>query len=803
VQAPHRPRFGTLLREFRLAAGLTQEALAERATMSAEGISALERGANQAPQRETLGLLVNALHLTTEQRRAIETAAVRASRPRRPADRERRRHNLPRISVRLYGRDDEIESVKTLLSQSALVTLIGTGGVGKTSLALKISEELLNEFDDGVWFIDLARIRDPNLVPSALAAPFGIREAADRPLTETLVHDLHRQRALLLFDNCEHVADGASALIQAILAAGPSLCVLATSRQPLNLPGETTYRVASLDLEAAIAFFADFAARVTSSFELSDANRGAIARIVTQLDGIALAIELAAARLKVLSPEQLEERLSERFRVLTGGSSTAVPRQQTMRAAIDWSYDLLNKEERALFQQLGVFSGGFFVDAAPFVCSCEGLDEWRVVDLLASLVDQSLVVSEPRASAPRFCLLESMRAYALEKVEQNTLNSARSRHAQYYTTVAERAQALWKTVQSTVEWAGSLEVELENFRAALAWTFDSGADIELGARLLTSLQEFWIIQGLTVEALRYAQRALEHIDVLPVTLQAALWLTLARMQHEYHMAPSQMLEAAFRACELYDRLGEERPLAMALRERGNARLRLAQYAEAENDLQRSLAVYRELGDVRMVSRTLASLGFLRQIQGEYAEAREIMLEVLHLSMEIGDDRAVTALSLNICENDFALGDVEDAVTRARSTLLEDPLVRKSTHLRAGLESNLAAYLFALGREEEARATALQAIRDADYYYTAVPIQHLSAIIAPRDPRRAATLLGYVEKVLSETHFTRQRTEAYTMERLMNSLHAQLDDDEISRLGNTGHAMSEEQAIKIARRSKLR
>lgn len=801
TQAYDGPRFGALLREFRLAAGLSQEALAELATMSADGISALERGANRAPQRETLGLLVNALQLTAEQRRAIEAAAVRRSRPRRASDRERLAHNLPYVPARLYGRHSEIEDVKGLLTASPLVTLIGTGGVGKTSLALKIAEELVEQFDDGVWFIDLARIREPSLVAHAVAAPFEIRESADMPLTETLLHALRRRNTLLIFDNCEHVSEAASSVIQALLAAGPTLRVLATSRQPLHVPDETVYRVASLNLEASTELFAELAKRANGSFQLCETNRDTISKIVTRLDGIALAIELAAARLKVLSPEQLESRLLERFRVLTGGSAIAVPRQQTMRATIDWSYDLLDVDEQTLFARLGVFGGAFSVEAASFVCSDNSLDEWRVVDVLSSLVDQSLLVSECGLAAPRFRLLESMRDYALEKATPNALESTRSRHLAYFTNLAERAQSALQTVQSTSEWAGSLQVDLENFRTALEWAFGAGNNIELGARLVASLQEFWIIQGLTAEGLRYAQRALASIERLPRDLEAAVWLTLARMQHEYHMAPQQMLDAAFRACDLYEELGETRGLAMALRERGNAHLRLGAYADAEQDLQRSLGIYRELADLRMIGRAMASLAYLRQIQGQFACARDFMLEVLQLTLDLGDDRAVTALSLNICENDFALGDVDSAVARARSMLAKDPLLRKSTHLRAGLESNLAAYLFALGRNEEARNMALQAIREADSYYAAVPLQHLAAIIAPKDPKVAATLLGYIEKVLAQTHFIRERTETYTLERLNDTLRAALDEEQINDLGRTGAAMTEDQAIKIAKRAR--
>jgi predicted ATPase/DNA-binding XRE family transcriptional regulator len=798
MQAPPPTRFGMLLREFRLAAGLSQEALAELATISADAVSALERGTHQAPQRETLELLIRALKLDAEQQRSIEAAVARASKPRKAASREGYPNNLPHPADSFFGRDRDIETVAVHIQADRLVTLTGAGGVGKTRLALETGLRLLNGFADGVWFVDLARISDPGLVPSAAAAPFGLGESGGRPLAENLTVALHRKHALLIFDNCEHVLESAAQLIQTILARCPNIHILATSRQSLSVPGEQLYRVASLELEPAMAFFADRAHRASRSFALSDDNRETVARIVQRLDGIALAIELAAARLTMLTVEQIEERLSERFRILSSGSQVTLPRQQTMRATIDWSHDLLSPEERSLFCRFAIFAGGFSLEAAGAICSDEAIDSWRVFEVLASLVDKSLVVSEPTGSAQRYHLLDSMRAYALEKLPGDDIPRVSRRHAEYYTGIAEGAQAEFE-LKSTMAWACSFDPELQNFRSALDWALTSRNAEELGVRLLTSLQEFWVLEGLTIEALRYTRRALELVEELPLPLRAALWLTLARMQHEYRMAPREMLDAAVRACDLYEQLEAPRELAMALRERGVSHVQLGAFSEAENDFQRSLDIYRELNDTRMMARTLGNLGRLRQLEGAFEDARTMLLEVMQLSSGIGDDRTATVMSIIIAEIDFALGDAQKAADRARKNLANHLILRKSSDLRAGQESNLAAYLFALGRDDEARSMALSAIREANYTYAAVPMQHLAAIIAPRDPNRAATLLGYVERVFAETSFSREKTELYTLQRLTSALRENLDESEIVRFGELGAALTEDQAFKLARR----
>ncbi|MBV8368776.1 MAG: helix-turn-helix domain-containing protein [Candidatus Eremiobacteraeota bacterium] len=501
--------FGPLLRQFRVAAGLTQEALAERAGVSADGIGALERGTNQAPQRDTLKLLIKALNLNIEEERALASLAIRSSRPRDYSRRRRATHDLPRALTPLLGREREIEEVARLLSASPLVTLIGTGGVGKTRLAIGVGEQLAQSFRDGVSFIDLAPLQDSDRVASVVASKLGIRESLDRPVLETLTEALRETQLLLILDNCEHLFSACAALADALVRGCDGIVMLATSRQPLDVPGEQTYRVASLavpdDCEsitatealrhASVALFEGRARRAVKSFCITDANAAPISKICRRLDGIPFAIELAAARMKLMTPQQLEERLFERFDLLVGGSHLELPRHQTMRALIDWSYNLLTPEEQEFFTRLAVFTSDFSFEAVALVCADAA--EPRTVELLASLVDKSLVTSEPRGAFQRYRLLETLRVYASEHFSGDRFELDH-RHAQYYAALARDVRPAD---------VARLDPDGENLHAALDWALERRGNVGLGITLLVSMRDFWLRSGLVAEPAHRAERA--------------------------------------------------------------------------------------------------------------------------------------------------------------------------------------------------------------------------------------------------------------------------------------------------------
>lgn len=787
-----RPTFGALLREFRLAANLSQESLAERAAMSADGISALERGVNRAPQRETLGLLVEALQLEPQQRADIEAAARRPSRPRRSEPRGPKKHNLPRLVTPLVGRERDLAEVGQLIASAHVLTLTGAGGVGKTRLAVQLGYEAREGCEEGVWFVDLAAVSASSDVAPAIANAFGIRERADQPLLDTVANALLRKKVLLLLDNCEHVAGAAAAAVDKILTECPDVRILATSRQPLGVPGERTYRLASLSLEASVAFFCENAQRADPSFSLNG-DLAVVERICHRLDGIPLAIELAAVRVRLLSLSQIEALLSERFPVLTGGGRPA--RHQTMRALVDWSYDLLSEEEQSLFVRLGIFPADFTFEAALAICEDEGVTTSRALETLGSLVDRSLLTSERQGKTRRFRLLETMRAYALEKLG-NGVDVLNQRHARYYLKLVRSVD------ERTADWSDVLEADYHNLRRALDWAIDEKGDVELGVRLLSGMREFLLSRGMSADSARRAERALEDSTSLTKPMEAIAWELKAAMLGDLLLA-TKAHEASSRVVKLYEELGDYAGVARALRARGVANLRLGDFTQADRDLQRSLELSKEHNDPRDVMRTLGSIAVSYDMTGRFEEGRTAALQVLEIARRDGDARIVGITLMNLAETEFALGEIESAIRRLEE-LLENEATQRNVRLRANTKANLTAYLLAARRDDEVRAMGRAAILDAreagDAGIAACAIQHLAALLSRGDATKtAAKLLGYVDSVFAEG-YRRENTERYTHDLLLEAFHERLSDEEIADLMREGAGMTESQAIRSATRS---
>jgi predicted ATPase len=435
-------------------------------------------------------------------------------------------NNLPIQVTSFRGREQDLEDLKAHLAEHRLVTLLGAGGVGKTRLAAQLGGELLERFPDGVWIADLAPITDSELVSSVVAKVVGVSQAQGRLVDESMTQSLKGKQLLLVLDSCEHVLEAAAAVADAIHRHCPNVRILATSREALGVGGEKVLRLASLavpnktlNLDAAsaikfgaVALFADRALLVDQSFRLGDDNAPLVSDICRRLDGIPLAIELAAARVKVLSIPNLAQRLNERFKILTGGSRTALPRQKTLRALFDWSYDLLSPEERALFNRVAIFAGSFTLDAAGSVCADHGIDQNDVLDLVASLSDKSLVVADTTGDQERYRVLESTRQYALGKLEASGV-AARPprRHADYFLDAARKADASFGAVPLS-EWLARLEPEVENFRATMDWALGRGQQVALGGSVASALVMFWWHGGAEAEGLRWINAALDKID---------------------------------------------------------------------------------------------------------------------------------------------------------------------------------------------------------------------------------------------------------------------------------------------------
>ena len=422
------------------------------------------------------------------------------------------------------GRRAELKEVSNLLAEARLVTLTGSGGAGKTRLAIQVGAEMLGEFPDGVWLVELAPVSDPDQVSPTVAHTLGMPEQAAGTPTDALARYLDAKRALLVFDNCEQVVDACAALAEALLRACEKIVVLATRREPLGIVGELAWQVPSLSLpevgepapiggvgtSEAVQLFAERAALARRGFAVTDGNAAAVAEICCRLDGIPLAIELAAARVKVFAPEQIASGLEDRFRLLTGGGRTAVPRQQTLRASVEWSHDLLTQPERLLFRRIGAFVGDFDFAAAETVCGGDGLEAHQVLDQLALLVDKSLVVVDDTSGEARYHLLETVRQFAAECLHDAGEEVAvRCLHRDHYLAIAEEAAAAGR-VSDHSRWIERLAAELDNLRAAFWWSHNRG-DAEHALRLATAISD------LAIERTHF----LEIADWFDITLSAA------------------------------------------------------------------------------------------------------------------------------------------------------------------------------------------------------------------------------------------------------------------------------------------
>jgi len=707
-------------------------------------------------------------------------------------------NNLPLQLTSFVGREDEIESVKTLVDLHRLTTLVGTGGVGKTRLALQAGADLLDRYEDGVWFVELAPLSDGTLIVSELAPLFGVQVAGDRPLLDALLAGLRPKHALLIIDNCEHLVDPAADIIEKILRGCPNIRVLATSREALKISGETVHRVASLTEESAVALFAERATAASDSFQLTDENRPTVAKICRRLDGIALAIELAAARVRAVDVEELFARLDERFRILTGGSRTALPRQQTMRALIDWSYDLLAPAEQVLLRRVSVFAGGWTLDAASAICTDDEVQAWDILDQLTSLVDKSLVTADLNDAASgssklRYRLLESTRQYAAEKlVNSGDRDRLRRRHAEYFAEVARRAGASWSTTP-TRTWLPPLEVELDNLRAALDWALAEKQDPELGGVLVGQLWAFWRDLGIMPEELRYIDAALALEDSLTPPTIAQLWFARAIAMA---MQWTKMRDSAARGKQCSEELGDTAGAMRARIPYGEAFTRLRETDRSLTELTEAWEFFKSSGEARWANYTLSALSRNALWRGDVQLARDRAQQVLAEARAQGDERLVGVMLNNLAEREFAIGNVDRAIEVCRESIEHDRQRKDAGSISFGL-ANLAAYLIFKNEFDEAHTVAHEALRRArdvqSQSLIACAIQHLAAVAAARSEyERGALLLGFTESWFGSSY--RETTEQREYDAAIKMLREGLDEARLAELLQHGATMRQEQAI---------
>jgi predicted ATPase/transcriptional regulator with XRE-family HTH domain len=788
----------SLLRRFRLQAGFSQQTLAERASISVQAVSALERGSRKVPYRYTLDRLAEALSLTPEERTELERSTKRA----------RGRHvdeaaivspnNLPRQLTAFFGREEAVEEVVALLGGAPLVSIVGTGGAGKTRLAVAVGNAVLATFSDGVWFVDLSPAIDPDLVPQAIAGALHVEESAARSLPQTLVSYLGQKRLLIILDNCEHVMSGARAIADTLLHECPNVALLATSREGLGTAGERAYRIPSLAVPrgtptpqealryGAVELFVDRMRAANSRAGITGENVGSIVEICTRLDGLPLALELAAARTTLLSPSQLCAGLDQIFEVLGKNDGTAISRHATMRAVIDWSYDLLPAPARVLFARLAIFVGGFSLESARDVCCDEQLAAAGLVEMLASLAAQSLIAVNFESGEARYHFQEATRQYALEKLEQHGERAiVAQRHATAFVRVAERLDRDWYDAPGR-SWFDEAEREVDNFRAALHWSFSEPTDRGPGLVLAAALARVWYSIA-PVEGRRWVRHAIDCTGAqTPPDLLARLYVSDAELCSslgEYKAS----LSAAQHALELGDRL-DDLQRARAEQVAGSALGALGRAEEGQALLENALATARRLDNRRMQALVLGDLGTARSRCGDIEGARTFYAAALEYYEALNLERPAASIAGNLAEVEFAAGDAAAALQLAEQARAGHEATQNRRSVANDL-CNMAAYLIALDCFDDARAygrEALAATSDVKRtVLTAFVLQHLAAVAAlqplsgdARDAagrERAAMLLGFVDGWLAKLEAPREFTERQEYERVVASLRASMGD----------------------------
>ncbi len=684
----------------------------------------------------------------------------------------RHRHNLPLQLTTFIGRGNELAELQRLLAAKRFVTLTAVGGAGKTRLALEVANRAVDAYPDGAWLVDLTPIKDGHLVARAFGSALGVHERPRQPIAETVLEHLRGRHLLLVVDNCEHVIADCAGLVDAILRSCPGVTLLATSREPLRVTSETVWRVASLavpdpraviDLRElaqfeAVSLFLDRAQLASSGFEINPENASAIAQLCRRLDGIPLAIELAAARAGTMSPDQIVSRLQNRFALLTGGNRAGPARHRTLQSALDWSHDLLSNDERRLFRRLSVFAGSFSLEAVEQVCSDHDLEVDTIAGLLGSLVDKSLLVASFEGSAPiRFRMLESLQLYGQERLaEHGEVERLNRTHSEFFVSVAEDSSPKLRGREQQI-WHLRLAYELSNLRLALQWS--AGHEPDSCLRLIIALTDFWYIDGLVEEGDAWLTPALGSYSVRNRLRADALARggLVSYWRDDIDTASSRWHECL----DIYSELDDREGVGQGLRWVGELTEWQGDLEGARRCFDGSLAIAKEVEDEISVADIRRQLGRLAMKEGEDEKARTCLLESLMYYKRIGDHRFINVTLGYLGLNAIDRGDFAAA----------------RCHLEDGLA--IARVLdFTIG--------------------LATPLMYFAALAAAQGhPSRALRLSGASEALATSAGGVATRLTRPLVERWLDKSRLDLGPKRSAAYSAQGRAMSRERAIEYA------
>jgi len=723
-------------------------------------------------------------------------------------------NNLPTQLTSFIGRERELAEAKSRLDGARLLTLIGPGGTGKTRLSIKLGSQLLPDFEDGVWLVEFAPISDPSLIMQTIANTLDIREARGTPL-HVLVHDYLREKQLLLiFDNCEHLVEASAQVANELLHIAPNVKIIASSREALGINGETVYRVPSLSLpdqaevtkDAAMGFesvqlFVDRASATKRTFQLTDENASSVAQICSRLDGIPLAIELAASRITVFSPEQIAKRLDDRFKLLTGGSRTALPRQQTLRALIDWSYDLLSDEERALLRRLSVFAGGWTFEAVETIC-----DTVDVFEHLPQLANKSLVTVNDEGDEARYFLLETIRQYARDKLLENKEGKGtRDRHLAYYLEMAETAQPELLQRAHEMEWLERLENEYDNIRTAVEWGLSNNPFAVV--RMIYLLLFFMMTKSHAGEGRRWGIEALKQVeDGMSLTVEenkqkGRLLASISILSFSMGDNRAAVREAG-QAVTLLRPADDKWYLALTLGFQAAAHFLTGSADIAVTEMDEAIRQAEELGDKYVLGAVLSSSSRVAAFaNGDFARAYALHERACELLKEYGNrwTYAITLYGLgNIA---IALNDFEFARKKFNLAMqIMQELGSKRNVIM--IKSDLAHILRLEGNYPDAISSYRGTIREWQRLGHRAAVAHQLECMAfisktLKHTDRALRLFGAAEALREkiEIDMTSQEREAYDKE--VADLKANMDENRFVSLWTEGRSMTMDEAIKFA------